>query len=98
VTDRYNYDAEGNYTGMSSDTPPNTGGGCGGLVGLIILVVIGLAYCGKSDDKTTATPPANQTEAQTQTQANPPVSVPTTRQNNAVQPQNETNTKWEIKD
>ncbi|MBU3617282.1 hypothetical protein [Polynucleobacter sp. JS-Polo-80-F4] len=97
MTDRYNYDADGNYTGKSSDTPP--GSGCGGLVGLIILVVIGMAFCGKSNDSSTSNPPATQTQTQTQTQtSSPPVSVPTTRQNDAVQPQNENNPKWEIKD
>jgi hypothetical protein len=39
--DRYHYDKQGNYTGMSSNRPPAGGGGMCGCFLIILLVILG---------------------------------------------------------
>jgi hypothetical protein len=60
MADRYNYGANGEYLGKSSDTPPGSGGGCG----CIVLAVIAFAiFSGSGSNNSTSSSSTNNQEA-----------------------------------
>lgn len=56
MADRYNYGANGEYLGKSSDTPPGSGGGCGCLVlGVIAFVIFSGSGSNNSSSSSSST-------------------------------------------
>lgn len=95
MTDRYHYDANGNYTGKTSDTPPSSG--IGGAIVLIIILIALFKGCSGSDS--TPTQPNSQSNTQPSSQSNTQsVSAPQQSIQSQPEPPLEQKQKWIIKD
>lgn len=45
MSDRHHYDAQGNYLGRTSTTPPDDAGGCIGLIVVAIIIMWFIGGC-----------------------------------------------------